>query len=790
MNTLDFALRYASKGKPVFPCREIDNGEYKIKSPYISGGFKNATTDPEQIKKWWTEYPNALIGIPTGKSSNLAIVDLDLKKGKDGISEWDKLCNRCNEQIDTFTVETPTGGRHLYFSYREGFKNSTDKIGIGIDTRGDGGYIIAPNSVINGKKYQIIFDKKLADIPDWVMDLLNPARENNSPDLDNSLIQKETSEQDIREALNYINPDCSYQDWINIGMALANWNYSSGLTIWDNWSSTGSKYKNGICQAKWDSFKTNGGITVATLFDMAKKNGYRKVFQQNTSYKEKEQKKEEPILWERPLPLCEDAILNEPFPIELLPIPLRDMAVAMQNTMNIPLSMGGGLVLRLNSIALRKKFRVIIKEDHKQFGNLYLMPVVPVAGAKTPGLNACKNSFIAKQEEYKESYNSSLKDYVSKKKAYNFEISKIEKGKDNLEVKIKRIRELIDKIGDEPLEKILLCENATSEALELALFQSGESIGIMSSEGRTILENIEGKYNSTGGVDCGIFLKGHAGDFHRTNRINRKGFTLQQPIIASVVMLQPDALETAGEYRGLRDSGFLARWLYVYTDINQSDYPIENIPLNVKNNFNNLITKILDLSDGIIRDVKLSPEAFDYWKKYHDQLKRKILENQLILSPLLTQCLNKLPEHIARIALNLHVADMLTVGQENYILESDTMRRAILLGEFFRKHINKAVRAIGENENITHARKIFAWISNKREWLKIEREKEGLGKIEALKIKDIQQQEVSGLKEKDKIESILEVLEEYGYLQKGKITIKENTRAHSFFYIIPKEVLS
>ena len=54
-------------GLPVFPCVEICDVNGKVsKRPYIKNGFNAATLDEVQIEKWWKQYANAIIGVPTG----------------------------------------------------------------------------------------------------------------------------------------------------------------------------------------------------------------------------------------------------------------------------------------------------------------------------------------------------------------------------------------------------------------------------------------------------------------------------------------------------------------------------------------------------------------------------------------------------------------------------------------------------------------------------------------------------------------------------------------------------
>ena len=79
-NMLKVALQIVQElDLPVFPCKEfVDRKNGKIsKAPYIPRGFKNATRDIEQIRQWWSKWPHALVGIPTGIETNLFVIDID-----------------------------------------------------------------------------------------------------------------------------------------------------------------------------------------------------------------------------------------------------------------------------------------------------------------------------------------------------------------------------------------------------------------------------------------------------------------------------------------------------------------------------------------------------------------------------------------------------------------------------------------------------------------------------------------------------------------------------------------
>jgi hypothetical protein len=147
---LEAAENYARRGWRVFPLKPNN------KKPLTAHGVKDATADPTIIRQWWQRWPNANIGIACGASGLLAI-DLDCKDGKDGPTEWRTLAAEFHfAENGTLTNITPSGGRHLlYVMPADGrLGNGQSTLAPGIDTRGDGGYIVAPPSVINGKAYR------------------------------------------------------------------------------------------------------------------------------------------------------------------------------------------------------------------------------------------------------------------------------------------------------------------------------------------------------------------------------------------------------------------------------------------------------------------------------------------------------------------------------------------------------------------------------------------------------------------------------------------------------------
>ncbi|MDE3724765.1 bifunctional DNA primase/polymerase [Nocardiopsis sp. N85] len=183
----DYALAAARRGWPVFPLTPNSK-----KPPLVRDWEKAATTEPDRIRAWWRQWPNANYGIATGPAG-LVVVDLDVPKpGQAPPSKWALpgvregadvlavLAEQATEPLplDTFTVRTRRGGTHLYFTHPDGPRlgNTSGDQGAGlgwlIDTRAHGGYVVGPGCPVtapdgNGT-YEVTHREDPEPLPWWI----------------------------------------------------------------------------------------------------------------------------------------------------------------------------------------------------------------------------------------------------------------------------------------------------------------------------------------------------------------------------------------------------------------------------------------------------------------------------------------------------------------------------------------------------------------------------------------------------------------------------------------------
>lgn len=171
MNTLDAAVRYATeRGWPCFPCVP------DAKRPATSNGLNDATKDPERLRIIWR--PGANLGVRTGAVSGIFALDVDVKDGAGGRESLAQLQHEHGALPVTLTNATPTGGCHLLF--RQPASALGNRVGLmpGLDVRGDGGYIVAPPSIVGGSAYRWIDEgEQIAEAPAWLVGLITVGSE-------------------------------------------------------------------------------------------------------------------------------------------------------------------------------------------------------------------------------------------------------------------------------------------------------------------------------------------------------------------------------------------------------------------------------------------------------------------------------------------------------------------------------------------------------------------------------------------------------------------------------------
>jgi putative DNA primase/helicase len=186
---LDDAMGLAVRGWKIFPlhtplgadrcsCSRGATCANNGKHPRTEHGLRDATASPTEVGTWWTRWPDANIGLPTGDVAT--VLDVDPRHGGDDALRL--LQDTHGPLPETWRVLTGGGGAHIYFQPVPGLRNSSSLLGPGLDIRGVGGYVVAPpSSHPSGRQWEweIGFgpdEVPLAPMPEWMVTALQQPR--------------------------------------------------------------------------------------------------------------------------------------------------------------------------------------------------------------------------------------------------------------------------------------------------------------------------------------------------------------------------------------------------------------------------------------------------------------------------------------------------------------------------------------------------------------------------------------------------------------------------------------
>jgi len=168
------ALDMAARGFKVFPCEP--NG----KMPTSERFYERAANDTSRVHAMWSDPVTGEpepwnIGVLLG--DGCFVLDVDVKNGKRGDASLVSLVDDLGLELNTATVVTPTGGKHLYYAIPPGtfVGNPKNRLGDGIDVKGFHGYVLGPGSTIEGEEYRWEKETPMVSAPEWLVDTIRRA---------------------------------------------------------------------------------------------------------------------------------------------------------------------------------------------------------------------------------------------------------------------------------------------------------------------------------------------------------------------------------------------------------------------------------------------------------------------------------------------------------------------------------------------------------------------------------------------------------------------------------------
>lgn len=256
-------------------------GKGTNKIPYQGNGKKASSTNPET----WSDFSSVTASLfdEDSEFSGAGFV----VRAENGITvlDFDHVRNAYTGEID----ETVLGAVRYLGTYAEVSPSGTGIriIGYGTMDRAissktlqgwvTGRYVTITGHHVEGTNTELqpIDPLKLAEVVAWFADKQASSATTQASNSPTGYLLDTRQVLEIRQALGYVDPDESYDIWVQVGMALQSTGTDNAFGLWNEWSQVGPKYNSAIMRAKWASFCDKpGGVSLPTIFKLAQDRGW------------------------------------------------------------------------------------------------------------------------------------------------------------------------------------------------------------------------------------------------------------------------------------------------------------------------------------------------------------------------------------------------------------------------------------------------------------------------------------------------------------------------------------
>ncbi len=250
------------------------------------------------------------------------------------------------------------------------------------------------------------------------------------------------------------------------------------------------------------------------------------------------------------------------------------------------------------------------------------------------------------------------------------------------------------------------------------MFGNGGRIFLASPEGG-LFEMIGGRYTQgKSSSNQAVYLKGHAGDQLRIDRMNRPPEFIDRPALTIALAVQPGVVHGLASNASFRNRGLLGRFLYAMPKSlvghRQLDPP--PVPVDIREGYRANVRSMLSLQPATGEDgeptehvIGLSTDSYALWLEFAGWLEPQLGD----FGPLahMSDWAGKLAGAVARIVGLLHLADL--GGQPapwSVPVPGATMARAIAIGQYLIPHARAAFAEMGADPEQSDAKYLLQWI--------------------------------------------------------------------------------
>jgi hypothetical protein len=323
--------------------------------------------------------------------------------------------------------------------------------------------------------------------------------------------------------------------------------------------------------------------------------------------------------WEDPVPIERPDL--PVFPVAVLPEPLRSWTSATAEATQTPVDLAGLLSLAVCSGAVARRVEVVAGRGYREPINLWVACLLDPANRKSSVFRSAMAPLRAIEAELIEAAGPEIARALADRRMREAQAKKAEAraatGDDDARAEAMQLAEELASETVPALPKLLV-DDATAEAVEMALAAQGGRLVVAGAEGG-LFDVMGGRYSS-GSANLDAFLKGHAGDDLRVDRVTRGSVIVDRVCLTLAYAVQPEVLRGMAGKPSFRGRGLIGRFLYAIPESPLGSRRIdpEPVPDVVAHNYENLVRRLCELPEGFEgpRALVMSPAAavrFNAW---------------------------------------------------------------------------------------------------------------------------------------------------------------------------------
>ena len=677
---MDEATKYAKRGIPVFPL--FPNG-----STNAVRWDMDATTDQDQINKWWTKNPAYNIGIRTGEKSGIVVIVFRT------LEAW---AAGHDMGLPVTPIAKIGKEHHVYCRYQKDINYSLMRTDFpGIVLIGNDRNVIATPSVIVQNPHTAfeivdsyswvdgkgLDDLELADVPEWLFEP-SEADENVVSDPIPATVEECIEISDSQHGTMGIKEEIL------------------GARIVEHPVVSDTKSEPPISKAevlvKEDSNREHVCEPIPLLDE-----GWK-------------------------APMLFEGVGVEAIKAELLPSWLGEYAGAISQSKQTPEGLAVMLGLSIVATCVQKKFVVAPygDDEYTEQLSLWTVTVLKSAERKSPVLNAMRAPIVAWEKDQTELLRDQIQETSTARIVAQKRIEALEKDAakaadaESRQSIIEDISEIKRGTPDQVKAPMLWTADVTAETLQDLLADNDERMSLLSDEGN-IFEIMAGLYNDSK-VNIDIFLQAYSGSPTKIMRKARK-VDLDNPALTFGLAVQPVVIQgfANGSKKQFRGKGALGRFLFCIPNSMLGKRVVgqrTRVSAEIKSRYDAGIRGLLsvaktvdDAGKEIPRILELDEDAFGAWEEFDRRVEGMIGPGGELEA--MDDWGGKLPGNALRIAGLLHLVEY---GPERYVIGKDTLDRAIGLCGLLIGHTKAAFGLICVDEPVSDAKKVFQWMQNNR----------------------------------------------------------------------------